>query len=190
MKAYIAFSLIGLQLAIAAPAFAVEGRAYVETERKIVRMTKQMVADNRETGAFADLLKELDAIDLSESTRDFWRLAHEVKDAMAEEVRQGRVRIEKEGASQQQADASGAVQPNPGAGSNPTEDALSKRIHRMEMIVLETEGLRNPLSMSEESVIVRYRHLVGEFHSLLQADVDETRAEIDALKERQRAARD
>jgi hypothetical protein len=57
----------------------------------------------------------------------------------------------------------------------------------MEMNVRETDGLRDPQMMSDASVIARYRLLVGEFNSLMQTDVDELQAEIDALKEQQRA---
>jgi len=183
MKIRLFLLLIGLHLAIAAPVYAVQGRAYVQRERQIVKLTKEMVQEQREADAFKDLLKQLDSVDLSESSRDFWRLAHDVKDAMVEEVRQGQERLRKEGAGVQEAGLSGSASSDADTNENP----LAKRVKRMEMIVLETEGLRNPVAMSDPTSIARYRYLVGEFHSLLQAEVDEFQAEIDALKAIQRA---
>jgi len=187
MKNQIALLLIGLQVAVAAPALAVQGRDYVQRERQIVKLTKQTVKEQRETDAFRNLLVELDSIDLSESTRDFWQMARTVKDAMAEEVRQGHERIRKEGGDVQHADAAALAQLNsdkPSVGATP----LEQRVERMEMIMLETDGLRNPVGMNDSSVITRYRALVGEFCSLLQAEVDEMQSEIDALKALQEAA--
>lgn len=175
--------MIGLHLAIAAPVYAVKGRAYVQRERQIVKMTKEMVQEQREADAFRNLLKELDSVDLSESSRDFWRLARDVKDAMVEEVRQGQERLRKEGVQVQEAGLSG----NSSVDTDTDESPLAKRVKRMEMIVLETDGLRNPVAMSDPTSIARYRYLVGEFHSLLQADIDERQAEIDALETIQRA---
>jgi hypothetical protein len=175
--------LIGLHLAIAAPVYAIKGRAYVQRERQIVKMTKEMVQEQREADEFKELLLELDSVDLSESTRDFWRLAHDVKDAMVEQVRQGHERLRKEGAGVQEAGLSG----DPSVDTDANENPLAKRVKRMEMIVLETDGLRNPVAMSDRTSIARYRYLVGEFHSLLQAEVDERQAEIDALEAIQRA---
>jgi hypothetical protein len=187
MKTHIALLLVGLQLAIVTPAFAVKGRAYVENERRIVKLTKEMVREDKETQAFRDLIKELDSIDLEESTRDFWRTAHAVKDAMAEEIRQGRERLVKEGYYDAQQAGTEGLDASQGVSAPPTDNPLARRVDRMEMIVLETDGLRNPAGMNDQAVLVRYRVLVGEFHSLLQVEVDEMQAEIDALKARQDA---
>lgn len=186
MKPHIVLLLIGMQIAIANPAYSVHGRAYVERERQIVKMTKQMVQQSRDANAYHELLLELDSIDLEESTRDFWRTAHEMKSAMATAIRQGRERFQRQG----------IVVPSASAADNATldlddgtknENSLARRVGRMEMIMRETDGLRNPQMMNDPSVIARYRLLVGEFHSLMQADVDELQAEIDALREQQRA---
>jgi hypothetical protein len=189
MKPHIALLLIGMQIAIASPAYSVHGRAYVERERQIVKLTKQMVQQSRDADAYHELLLKLDSIDLKESTRDFWRAAREMKSAMARAIRQGRERLQRQG----------IVVPSASAADNATldldddtknENPLARRVGRMEIIMRETDGLRAPQMVNEPSVIARYRLLVGEFHSLMQADVDELQAEIDALREQQRATTD
>ena len=188
MKPHIVLLLIGMQTAIAGPAYSTHGRAYVERERQIVKMTKQMVQHSRDAREYQELLLELDSIDLEESTRDFWRTANEMKSAMDRVIRQGRERLQRHG----------IVVPSAGAAGNATldlddgtknENPLAQRVGRMEMIMRETEGLRDPQMMNDPSVIARYRLLVGEFHSLMQADVDELQAGIDALRVQQRATR-
>lgn len=186
MKPHIVLLLIGMQIAIASPAYSVHGRAYVERERQIDKLTKQMVQQSRDAHAYRELLLELDSIDLEESTRGFWRTAREMKSAMIRAIRQGRERLRRQG----------IVVPSASAADNATldlddgtkkENPLARRVGRMEMIVRETDGLHDPQMMNDSSVIARYRLLVGEFCSLMQADVDELLAGIDALKEQQRA---
>jgi hypothetical protein len=48
MKPHIVLLFIGMQIAIASPAYSVHGREYVERERQIVKMTKQMVQQSRD----------------------------------------------------------------------------------------------------------------------------------------------
>jgi hypothetical protein len=189
MKPHIVLLFIGMQIAIASPAYSVHGREYVERERQIVKMTKQMVQQSRDAHAYHELLLELDSIDLEETTRDFWRTAREVKSAMARAIQQGHKRLQRQG----------IVVPSASAADNATldlddgtenENPLARRVGRMEMIMRESDGLRNPQMMNDPSVIARYRLLAAEFHSLMQADVDELQAEIDALKGQQRATTD
>lgn len=186
MKLHIVLLLIGMQFATASPAYSVHGRAYVERERQIDKLTKQLVQQSRDARAYRELLLELDSIDLEESMRDFWRTAREMEYAMASAIRQGRERLQRQG----------IVVPNASAADNATldlgdgtknENPLARRVGRMEMIMRETDGLHNPQLMNDPSVIARYRFLVGEFCSLMQAGVDESQAEIDALREQQRA---
>jgi hypothetical protein len=186
MKPHIALLLIVMQIAIASPAYSVHGRAYIERERQIVKMTKQMIQQSRDVNAYRELLLELDSIDLEESTRDFWRTAHAVKDAMAEEIRQGHERLHRQVIVVQSASVADIANLDLDDGTE-NESPLARRVGRMEMIMRETDNLRDPNMMNDPSVIARYRLLVGEFHSLMQAEVDELQIEIDALKERQRA---
>jgi hypothetical protein len=167
----------------------VQGRAYIQRERQIVKLTKVMVQENEEVEAFRDLLKELDTANLESPTRDFWLTVRELAEAMEEQVRQGRERLAKEAreGNVQKADVADSAPLDSSQGAS--EDPLAQRVHRMEMILRETEGMRTPMMMGEQSLIARYRVLVGEFHSLLQSEVDEMQAEIDALKEMQRDAR-
>lgn len=181
----------------AAPPAQAQGRAYIQREREIVKMTKVMVQESREAKEFADLLKELDSADVSESTREFWQTAREIRSAMGRELEQARERLEKEGAGEKRTSEAKIQKAETAATATiPTgEDAASsmspqaRRVHRMEMIIRETDGLRNPMSMNDESVMARYRLLVGEFHDLLLAEVDEMKEEIDTLKKMQRGAR-
>jgi hypothetical protein len=186
MKPHIVLLLIGMQIAIASPAHSVHGREYVERERQIVKMTKQMVQQSRDAQAYRELLLELDAIDLEESTRDFWHTAREVKSAMAKAIQEGHERLRRQGIVVQSASAADNATLDLDDGTE-NENPLARRVGRMEMIMRETDGLRDPQMMNDSSVIARYRLLVGEFHSLMQTDVDELQAEIDALKEQQRA---
>lgn len=186
MKPHIVLLLIGIQIAVASPAYSVHGRAYVERERQIVNTTKLMVQQSRDAEAYRELLLDLDSIDLEESTRDFWHTAREMGSAMANAIRQGRERLERQD----------IVVPLAGTADNANldlddgtgnENPLAQRVGRMEMIKRETDGLREGQMMNDTSIIARYRILVGEFHALMQADVDELQAEIDALREQQRA---
>jgi hypothetical protein len=186
MKPHILLLLIGMQIAIARPAYSVHGREYVERERQIVKMTKQMVQQSRDAQAFRELLLELDSIDLKESMRDFWRTAREVKSAMARAIQQGHERLQRQGSVVQSAGSADKTTPDLNDGTR-NENPLALRIGRMEMIVRESDGLRDSLMMNNPSVIARYRLLTGEFYSLMQADVDESQARIDSLREQQRA---
>jgi hypothetical protein len=188
MRNSLSTMLIGmLLLCLAATAAdAVQGRAYVEREKQIYKLAKAVDVKAEEVKAFGDLLRELDDCDLEESSRDFWRTARSVKDAMDEQLRQARAQLKKE-LPVQQAGVSDTASLD--MSEDAVETPLSKRVHRMEMILRETEGLRNPMSMNDESVINRYRLLVGEYHELLKEDVADMRAEIDALKAENRKER-
>lgn len=186
MKPHIVLLLIGIQIAIASPAYPVHGRSYVERERQIVKITKLMVQQSRDADAYHELLLELDTIDLEESTRDFWHTAREMGSAMASAIRQGRERLQQQCVVVPRAGGADNANLDPD-NSTRNENPLAQRVGRMEMIKHETDGLREGQMMNDTSVIARYRLLVGEFYSLMQADVDELQAEIDALREQQRA---
>ena len=188
MKSHVVLLLIGMYIAIASPAYSVHGRAYVERERQIDKLTKQMVQQSRDARAYHELLLELDSLDLGESTRDFWRTAHEMEYAMAGAIRQARERLQREGIVVPNASAADNAALDLDDGTN-NENPLARRVGRMEMIMRETGGLHDPQMMNDPSVIARYRLLVGEFCSIMQADVDELQAEIDALKQQQRATK-
>jgi hypothetical protein len=186
MKPHIVLLLIGIQIAVASPAYSVHGREYVERERQIVKLTKQMVQRSGDVQAFRDLLLELDSIDLEGSPRDFWQTTRELKSAMAGAIQERHARLRRQGIVVQSAGAADNANFDLDDGAE-NENPLARRVGRMEMIMRETNGLRDPQVIIDSSVIARYRLLVGEFHSLIQTDVDELQAEIDALKEQQRA---
>lgn len=186
MKPHIVLLLIGIQIAVASPAYSVHGREYVERERQIVKMTKQMVQQSRDAQAFRELLLELDSIDLEVTPGDFWQVAREVKSAMTRAIQESHERLRRQGLVVQNASAADNATFDPDDRAE-NENPLTRRVGRMEMIMRETDGLRDPQIMVDASVIARYRVLVGEFHSLMQADVDELQAEIDALREQQQA---
>jgi hypothetical protein len=180
----------------ASAAQAVQGRAYIQREREIVKMTKQMVAVNDEVKAFGRLLENLDDCDLSESSRDFWMTARDIKTAMEVEIAQTRQNLSKEDAHAREKQVRSAVQQAEMMGSAPLDSSdqeslspLERRLREMELTYREAEGLRNPMSMHEESVIKRYRVVVGHFHELMQQEVAAMQADIDALKELNRQQR-
>jgi hypothetical protein len=187
---------VGLSCLAASAAHAVQGRAYVEREREIVKMTKQMVAVNDEVKAFGKLLEDLDDCDLSESSRDFWMTARDIKTAMEIEIAQARENLSKEDAQAREKQVRSAVQQAEMMETAPLDssdqEALSpqaRRLQEMELTYREAEGLRNPMSMHEESVIKRYRVVVGHFHELMQQEVTDMQSEIDTLRELNRTQR-
>ncbi|MHC4060177.1 MAG: hypothetical protein ACYSR6_01015 [Planctomycetota bacterium] len=188
MKPHIVLLLIGMQIAIASPAYSVHGREYVERERRIVKLTKQMVQRNSDAQAYRELLLELDSIGLEETPGDFWHMAREMKSAMTVAIQERHKRLRRQGIVVQSASAADNAPYDLDDGAE-NENPLVRRVGRMEMIMLETDGLCDPQMMNDSTVFARYRLLVGEFHSLMQADVDELQAEIDTLKEQQRATK-
>lgn len=161
MKSIVIPALVGLTLcySIGTTDAAVRGREYVETERKIVKLTKEMVIEEREVDVFGNLVEDLDATFAQGSTQLFWQVAKNLSASMKKELRQMR--------------------------SNSTDTALALRIDRMQLIVRETDGLRESLQFNDPSVIARYRHLTGEFMSLLDEDLASRKRQIDSLRARQ-----
>lgn len=180
--------LIGLLLlvAAAAAAYAMQGRAYVQRQRQIEKMTKDMVTHEDEVKSFAKLLDELDHCDMSESTRDYWHTAQSVKAAMEEQLHEAREELKKE-APVQQAQVGDSASMS--AATDSTATSLATCVHRMEMIYRESEGLRNSFSLNDPSVIKRYRLLAGRFHDTLEQGIAARQAKIDALKALNRSQR-
>jgi len=165
-------------------AAAVRGREYIETERRIVTLTKQMVGEQRDVEAFGNLVEELDATFAEGSTRSFWQVARRVSESMKHEVAENQKRLARETMSTPKPDTqkAGAIDVAPAGASPDGGLPLARRTHKMQSIVRETEGLRKSLQFNDPSVIARYRHLVGEFQALLEADIAEMKGEIDALR--------
>lgn len=195
MRKSISTLLIGLFITAAAAGavFAAQGRAYVERQRQIYQMAKAMDGDRREVKEFKQLLDDLDDCDLSESTRDFWRIAREVKPAMERELAQVNERAQKETAQTKGDEVKKTVQRAEMGGTAPLdssdkadESPVASRAHRMEMLYREAEGLRNPMAMADPSAVKRYRLLVGKFYDEMKADIDAREAEIDRLKKENR----
>jgi hypothetical protein len=187
--------LIGLFVtAAAASAVYAQGRAYVQRQRQIYAMAKAMDGDRREVKDFGNLLEDLDDCDLSESTRDFWRLARgKLKPAMERELAQINERAEKEESEGRRKQVEASVQKAEMGESAPLDSSeqsvdspLVQRAHHMEMLYREAEGLRNPMVMADLSVVKRYRLLVGEFYDEMKADIAAREAEIDRLKKENR----
>lgn len=184
-------------LSCAATAYGVQGREYVERERQIYKMAKAMEPDREEVKAFGRLLEDLDDCDLSESTREFWRTAREVKTAMERELAQITERAQKDNAAERTRAVKKAVQQAEMLESAPTDTIdptdgmtpLQERAYRMEMTYREAEGLRNPMGMADPSVVKRYRLLAGKFHELMKEDIEAMEAEIDHLRELNRKSR-
>jgi hypothetical protein len=160
---------------------AAQGRAYIEMERKIVKMTKQMVEEEREVKAFGKLLEEMDAADTSESTRGFWQVAQRVSEAMQRELDQGLERLEKE-------DGADVLKTIEAPDTSAADSPMLKRLRRMRAIVTESDGLRSPLAMADPATMTRYRALAGEFQELMATGIKAMKADIESLKSKQRAA--
>lgn len=195
MRKPISTLLIGLFItaAAASAALAVQGRAYVERERQIQQMAKAMDGDRREVKTFKQLLEDLDDCDISESTRDFWRIARDVKPAMERELAQITDRANEKAAKMRKNQVERSVQKaemgeaTPLDSSDATSDSpLIKRARHMEMLYREAEGLRNPMAMADPSVVKRYRLLVGQFYDEMKADIHSREAEIDRLRKENR----
>lgn len=196
---FVRVGLFGLLLCLAAlPATAFKGsRAYVEKQREIARAKKQLVVERQDVEEFEKLLESLDALRLPDEMEWFWHLNEGLRKAMEHEYAEITMRVVSgQGVAEGAPDASqprtmkaeSATPPvaQPEAEAGPAPSSLEDRAARMDRIIVESQGLERALSNGDTDVMPRYRHLLGEFSSVMREDIEATAKE---LKEQERALR-
>lgn len=164
------------------------GRAYIQAEKKLV-------AHQRKAREFAERIGEIDALRLPRRMHDFWNIDADLQRAMKREYARAKQMLPPEEPvsngrrapeNRQDADTSAGAPNYLDAAEALDRNAQEKadrqsprdRVRRMNEIMRELDGLRGIMMGEDLDVLPRYRHLLGEFLVLMQAEV---RAEAEAL---------
>ena len=168
-------------------------RAYVQAERELMSVKKQLTQDQAEVDDFSALLVEMDELRMPRALlHDFWPVNTNVRRAMLREQEQAKFRLE--AAKTETKHAPAKARPTQKASMGTAMDksvdgdsdadrekpamSATERFERMDAIIRETDGLQRVLANGDDGVAGRYRFLLGEFLQLMRDDVEDTEQHI------------